>query len=95
MSKYVYQTAFDSTVTGNYAVAEVVLLVHTEVGATVSDKHVEFFETTFVEKHLDAFACGVFAFFVLLCDSLFATAQTSLFTFCDKLLDFFNLTAHW
>jgi len=54
------------------------LFVLTEVGATVLDEHVKFFETTLVEQHVDAFTRRVLAFFMLLGNGLFATTQPSL-----------------
>ena len=53
------------SVAGNNAVAEERFLFDTEVVASVSYKHVDFFEAAFVEEHVYSFAGSVFALLML------------------------------
>ena len=70
------------------------LLVHTEVCATVLLEHIILFERTLVYKHFDTFTRCVFATCVLLLNGLLATTKTSLLALCDQFFDFFYLFAH-
>ena len=70
-------------------VARELLLLHTEVMATMLLEHVVFLERTFVEQHLHALAGCIFATFVLLLNSFLSTTETSLFALLDELLDLF------
>ena len=88
------KTAGDRAVTGHDTVAQVGLLFHAEVVAAVGHEHVEFFEATLVEQHVDAFARGVFAFGVLAVNAFLAAAHASFLPEFDKLLYFFKLLAH-
>ena len=78
LCKNINKATIDCTVTGNNAVAKIMLFVHTEVCTTVLNEHIEFFETTLIEELCYSLARCVFASGVLLLDSLFATAETSL-----------------
>ncbi len=88
------QTAGDRAVTGHHTVAQVGFLLHAEVVAAVGHEHVEFFEATLVEEHVDALASRVFPFGVLAVDTFLAAAHASFLPEFDKLLYFFKLLAH-
>ena len=87
LGKDIDQAAFDRTVTRYHTVAERMLLLHTEVVATMRDEHVELLEATLVEQHLDTLACGVLTLLVLLVDRLLTTAHTSHLAVLDELVD--------
>src|SRR5271157_255186 len=72
-----HQAAFDAAVAGDEAVAEILLLIHAEVGAAMGDELVGLFEGAFVEQELDALACRHLALLVLACATIFATAGVS------------------
>ena len=82
------QTAIDSTATGYDAVTGELLLLHTEVVATMLLEHVVLFERAWVEQHVDTFACSVLAALVLLLYGFLTTTETGLFALLDELLDF-------
>ena len=84
-----YETSVDGTRTGHHAVAEILLLLHAEVGAAVEFEHVVFLETTFVQEHIDTLAGRVFTALVLLLDGFLTATQARLFTLGNQLLDFF------
>ena len=69
-----HQPAFDAAIAGEEAVAEVLLLVHAEVGAAVGDQLVGLFEGAFVEQELDALAGRHLALLVFAGAALFASA---------------------
>ena len=89
------QTAANGSATSYHTIAQIVLLVHTEVCTTVLNEHVHFFETSVIEQHGDAFAGGVLTFLVLLGNSLLTTTKTSLDTEFYQLLDLFCLSTHF
>ena len=62
-------------------------LVHPEVVAAVRDEHVELFERSLVEQHLDTLAGRVLALAVLCVDRLLAAAETRGFAVLDQLVD--------
>ena len=68
------QPAFDAAIAGEEAVAEILLLVHAEVGAAVGDQLVGLFEGAFVEQEFDALAGRHLALFVFAGAALFAAA---------------------
>ena len=70
------------------------LLVHTEIRATMLDKHIHFFEAAFIQQHRDTFAGSVLSFCVLFLNRFFPAAQTCLCAQFNKLLYFFKLIAH-
>jgi hypothetical protein len=74
LGKYVYQTALDCTVAGHHTVAEIALLLLSEVCATMTHKHVELFKRALVEKLGYALAGCIFAFIMLFLYGLFATS---------------------
>ena len=49
LCKDINQTPFDSTAARYYTVTGIVLLLHTEVCASVFNEHIHFFETSFIE----------------------------------------------
>ena len=57
-------------------------------------EHVVFLETACVDEHVDALTRRVFAAGVLLLDSFFAAAKTSLLALGEELFDFLYLLAH-
>ena len=57
-------------------------------------EHVVLLERALVDKHLNALTRRVLATLVLLLDSLFASAQASLFAFGNQFFDLFCLFAH-
>lgn len=59
------QAAVYRSASGNDTVAEILLLFHSEVGATVQLEHVKFLEAAFVEKHVYTFARCVLSTCVL------------------------------
>ena len=69
-----HQPAFDAAIAGDKAVAEILLLVHAEVGAAMGDQLVGFLEGAFVEQELDTLAGRHFAFLVFARAALFAAA---------------------
>ena len=71
------------------------LLLHTEVVATVLYEHVHFLETAWIQQQGDTFACCQFAFLVLLGNGLLTTADASLLAEFHQLLDLFCLIAHF
>ena len=75
-------------------VAEVLLFLHTEVGATMQLEHIILFETASVYQHFDTLTSGIFATCMLLLDGFLATAKASLFALGDQLLNLFYLFAH-
>ena len=58
-------------------------------------KHVDFLKRTFVEELGNAFACGVFAAFMLFLDGFFAATEASLIAKGYEFLYFFKLIAHF
>ncbi len=67
------------------------LLVLTEVGATVRYKHVELFEAALVEELGNTFAGSVFAACMLLFNSLFTASKACLSALVDEALESFLL----
>src|SRR5262249_5863469 len=65
----------DGAMAGHHSVAEDLLLLHAEVGATMGDELVELDEAARIEQQLDALARGQLASGVLLGDALFPAAQ--------------------
>ena len=63
------------------------LLLHTEVVATMRDEHVELLERTLVQKHLDTFARRVLALGMLGVDTLLTASETRGFAVLDQLVD--------
>ena len=88
---YTYDKEFSEY---HHTVAQIMLLVHSEVRATVLHKHVHFLEATFVQQHGNALAGCVLALLMLLLNSLRATAYTGLGTEFNQLLDLFCLSTH-
>ena len=88
MCKNVDQTAIDRTTSGYDTIARVVFFLHAEVGAAMFNEHVHLFETAFVQQHGYTLTGCIFTFFVLLGNSLFATALTRYSATVDKLFDF-------
>ena len=84
-----HQTAVDGTASGYDAVAEELLLLHTEVMTAVLLEHVVLLERTLVEQHLDALTGCVLATVVLLLNRFLTTTETGLFALLDELLDLF------
>src|SRR5205085_1980216 len=70
--------ALDGAVAGDHAVAEDLLLLHSEVVAAVDLELVELDEAARVEEQLDALAGGELPLLVLLVDPLLAAAQLRL-----------------
>ena len=70
------------------------VLLHSEVGATVGYEHIEFLEATLVEQHEESLSCSEFSFFVLGVDPLLTAAQTRLFPKGYQRLYFFELLTH-
>ena len=81
------QASVDRTVTGHYAVAEGMALVHPEVVAAVRHEHVELLEGAFVEQHLDALAGRVLTLGMLGVDTLLTASETRGFAVLDQLVD--------
>ena len=71
LGKDIDQSTIDCGRTGNESIAEIVLLLHTEVVATVQLEHVIFLEAIFVHKHVNALPSSIFATGVLLLDGTF------------------------
>ena len=88
------QPAVDRSRAGHDSVAEILLFLHPEVVTTVEFKHIIFFKTSFVDKHINTFTSCVFAPFVLFLDGFLATTETSLLAFGDKFFDFLCLLTH-
>ena len=72
------ETAVDGTVAGDDTVARVVLLLHTEVGATVGLELVVLAEGALIEEELETLTGGELAAGVLGVDSLLTTTEESL-----------------
>ena len=70
-------------------------LIHTEVGATVLDEHVHFFERTLIKQHGYTLAGCVLTLLVLLLNCFLAAAHTSFGTEFDKFSDFLLLFVHF
>ena len=75
LTEHEHQTAVDHAVASDHAVAGDLVAFHTEVSATVLNKHVPLFESAFVEQNFDALTRGELAFAVLGVDALLPTAQ--------------------
>ncbi len=73
--------AVDETTTGDHAVAQVLLLVHVEVGAAVLHERAVLDERAVVEQEIDALASRQLALLVLLVDALLAAAEQRLLAF--------------
>ena len=65
---------------GYHSVAKKYLVGKAKVGATVSNEHIKFFKTTFVEKHFNTLARSIFAFGVLFFYSFYDATQFGFFT---------------
>ena len=65
LAEHKNQAPVDHPVTGHHTVAGDCVLGHAEIGAAVLDEHVPFFEGTFIEQNLQAFARGELALGVL------------------------------
>ena len=74
--------------TGDDAVAEVLLLVETEIDGAMGHEHVSLFEAAFVEQDGDTLACRHLTFGMLGVDALLATAETGLVALLQQFLDF-------
>jgi len=81
------QASVDRTVTGHYAVAEGMALVHPEVIAAMRDEHVELLEGSLVEQHLDTLAGRVLTLGMLGVDTLLTASETRGFAVLDQLVD--------
>ena len=62
-------TPIDPPVAGDHAVAEDLLTVEPEVGASVGDEAIQLDEAAFVKKEVEPFAGGELALFMLLRDT--------------------------
>src|SRR6185312_13512482 len=69
-----HQPPFDAPVTGDKAVAVILLLLHAEVGAAVGHQLVGFLEGVFVEQELNAFPRRHLPFLMLLFPARLAPA---------------------
>ena len=85
--EHIDQTAIHRAMACDYAIAGNALFLHAEIVAAMFDKHVGFFETTFVEQNRDALAGGELALLMLAFDPLLATAQTGFLTACFQSLN--------
>ena len=88
MCENVNETAVDGTRTTHDTVTIKVLLLHTEVVATVELEHIHFFERPFVEQQINAFARCSFALGMLFLDGFFATAEACLLATLNEVFDF-------
>ena len=88
LSKNVYGTALDGTVTSHNTIAQERLLLHVEIDATMGDKHIKFFKGALVEEESNTLASSQFALLVLFVDALLAAAHFGFASFVQK---FFNL----
>ena len=82
-------TAFDGTVAGHHTVAQEGLFLHVEIGAAVSEEHVELFERTLVDEKSDTLTGSQFALLMLFVDALLATAHFGFTSFVKKFFYFF------
>ena len=80
--------AVDGAVTGDDAVAEVLLLVETEIDGAMGHEHVSLFEAAFVEQDGDTFAGSHLALRMLGVDALLAATETGLTAFLQQFLYF-------
>ena len=94
LSEYINKAAFDRTVTGYDAVAQKRFLLLTEVGTSVSHKHIQLFEAAFVEELRNTLTSRIFTFLVLFIDGFLSTTQASLSAQLNQLLYFFKSIAH-
>jgi hypothetical protein len=66
------------------------LRVHPEVGAAVTDEHVEFLETAWIQETLEALPCREFSFLVLGIDALLSATELrstpAFYEFVDSVL---------
>src|SRR5205085_2498394 len=69
------ETAVDSAISGDYAIARVLLLLHSEIEAAMRDESVEFFERILVEQQGDTLARCQLPFCLLAIEPLFAAAK--------------------
>ena len=83
-----YQPAVDGARSGDHAVTGYFLRLHAEIDAVMLDVHVDFLERTWVEQHVDAFACGQLALAVLRVDTLLSAAQPRRRTFVSHLFEY-------
>ena len=88
MSIDIDDATVDGAVTSNNAVAEVLLLVETEIDGTMGHEHVSLFEAAFVQEESNAFASRHLAFGMLGIDALLAATKTCLTTLLQQFLDF-------
>jgi hypothetical protein len=63
-------------------------LFEAEVGATVGNKHVVFFETAFIEQFFNPFPGGIFSFFMLGFYTVFSASQPGLFALFKQFVNF-------
>ncbi len=94
MGRHINQTTVNCALTGDYSVSVKVLLFHSEVRAAVTDKHIEFLETSFVKQQCEAFPRCQLAFLVLGIDPFLASAHPGRGSALDQFLDVILLDAH-
>ena len=89
LCEYINQTAIYSAVTGGNAFTRKFFLFLTEVGATMTNETVQFYEGTFVEQCSDSFASSHFASFMLFSNTFFAASSQNYFGFFEHFLNSF------
>ena len=80
--------AVDGAMTGDDAVAEVLLLVETEIDGAMGHEHVSLFEAAFIEQDGDAFASRHLALGMLGIDALLTTTEAGFIALLQQFLDF-------
>ena len=77
-----------------YAVTVEVLLFHSEICAAMLDEHVEFLETSFVEKQSDSLTCRELSFLVLSVNAFLSSAHSGIGPALNQFLDIILLDTH-
>src|SRR5205814_9897360 len=77
----------DQTMTGNYSIARINLLIQTEVAGAMLDQLIEFLKCSFVQQKVDAFARGHLAGRVLFLGASFTATGLGLLLTITELIE--------
>lgn len=75
LSKYIHQASVYGAITGDYTFTRQFLFFHAEVGATVGNELVQFYEGSRVKQQVHAFPRGFLAAGVLFLDAFFSASS--------------------
>ncbi len=87
MCEYINYSLIDSCHACDYTIAGMYVLIHSEIGAFVGDKHIKLFKTTGINQEVNPFTGSKFALSMLFLNAFGSAAQEGSFLFGTQSLD--------